>query len=86
MEWSEGAVEAVSYAPGDTIIHERFAATGVQWGGGTWMLEHGLGFIPTTLPFALGDTLLSAQDFFAAYRMLAVYARLVSASALAGRF
>ena len=50
------------------------------------MLEHGVGFIPTTLPFALGDTLLSAQDFYAAYRMLAVYARLVTASALNGRF
>ena len=86
LQWSEGEVEPVVYAPGATIVHERFAATGVQWSSGTWMLEHGLGFIPTTLPFALGDTLLSAQDFHAAYRMLAVYAKLVTASALAGRF
>jgi len=86
LQWSENSVEPVSYKPGDTIIHERFAATGVQWTSGTWMLEHGLGFIPTTLPFAMGDTLLSAQDFHAAFRMLVVYAKLVTASALAGRF
>ena len=85
-QWSEGDVEAVVHGPGATVVHERFAATGVEWDAGTWMLEHGIGAIPSTLPFALGDVLLSAQDFYAAWRMIVVYARLIIDSALHGRF
>jgi len=86
-QWREGTVEPILHLPGpNPIIHERYEATGVEWEANTWMVETAHGFIPTTLPFALGDVLLSAQDFFAAWRALVVYARLVTFSMQNGRF
>jgi hypothetical protein len=86
-QWREGTVEPVMHLPGpNPIIHERYEATGVEWEANTYMVETAHGFIPTTLPFALGDVLLSAQDFYAAWRALVVYARLVTFSILQGRF
>ena len=85
IQWEEGKVIPNIHYPGKTVIHEKYEATGVAWEGGTWMVERGVGLIPTTLPFALGDTLLSAQDFYACYRMFAVYAKLVTKNLLAGR-
>ncbi len=34
----------------------------MQWTAGTWMLEYGRGFIPSTMPFALSDSFFSTQD------------------------
>jgi hypothetical protein len=85
LQWEEGKVTPNVHGPGATVIHEKYEATGVAWDAETWMVERGVGLIPTTLPFAMGDTLFSAQDFYAAYRMLAVYAKLVTKSLLAGR-
>ena len=49
-------------------------ATAVQWTAGTWMVEYGRGFIPSTLGFALSDTLFGTQDFYTLYRTIKVYA------------
>ncbi len=49
------------------------------------MVEHAQGFIPSTLPFAFSDGIFSAQDFYALWRALVVYARLVTDSLLHGR-
>ena len=86
-QWKEGTVSSILHLPGpEPIIHERYEASGVEWEANTYMIETAHGFIPTTLPFALGDVLLSAQDFYAAWRALVVYARLVSFNILCGRF
>jgi sigma non-opioid intracellular receptor len=85
VQWREGAVDAVVHGPGATVIHEKYEATGVEWEGGTWMVEHAQGLIPTTLPFAFADSLLSAQDLYSVWRAVAVYARLVTANLLQGR-
>lgn len=61
--------------PGDTIVHSAGEATSVQWTAGTWMVEYGRGFIPSTLGFALTDTLFSTQDFLTVFWTLRVYAR-----------
>lgn len=60
---------------GDTIVHGPGEATAVQWGAGTWMVEYGRGFIPSTLGFALADTFFSTQDFLTLFYTLRVYAR-----------
>lgn len=60
---------------GDTIVHQAGEATSVQWSAGTWMVEYGRGFIPSTLAFALADTLFSTQDFVTLFYTLRVYAK-----------
>ncbi|XP_068958026.1 sigma non-opioid intracellular receptor 1 [Petaurus breviceps papuanus] len=74
-QWREGTTKSEVYYPGDTIVHGPGEATAVQWGAGTWMVEYGRGFIPSTLGFALADTFFSTQDFFTLFYTLRVYAR-----------
>lgn len=63
-----------SFLPtGDTIVHGVGEATSVQWSAGTWMVEYGRGFIPSTLGFALADTLFSTQDFLTMFYTVRVY-------------
>lgn len=60
---------------GDTIVHGVGEATSVQWTSGTWMVEYGRGFIPSTLGFALADTLFSTQDFVTMFYTVQVYVK-----------
>ena len=60
---------------GDTIVHSVGEATSVQWSAGTWMVEYGRGFIPSTLGFALADTLFSTQDFLTMFYTVRVYVK-----------
>ena len=48
------------------------------------MVEYGRGFIPSTLGFALADTLFSTQDFLTLFYTVRVYAKglLLEASTL----
>lgn len=64
-----------SIRTGDTIVHEVGEATSVQWSAGTWMVEYGRGFIPSTLGFALSDTLFSTQDFLTMFYTFRVYVK-----------
>ncbi|XP_040977523.1 sigma non-opioid intracellular receptor 1-like isoform X10 [Aquila chrysaetos chrysaetos] len=75
QQWKEGTTRSEIYYPGDTIVHQAGEATSVQWSAGTWMVEYGRGFIPSTLAFALADTLFSAQDFVTLFYTLRVYAK-----------
>ncbi|XP_020822627.1 sigma non-opioid intracellular receptor 1 [Phascolarctos cinereus] len=74
-QWREGTTKSEVYYPGDTIVHGPGEATAVQWGAGTWMVEYGRGFIPSTLGFALADTFFSTQDFLTLFYTVRVYAR-----------
>ncbi|XP_058679877.1 sigma non-opioid intracellular receptor 1 isoform X2 [Ammospiza caudacuta] len=74
-QWKEGTTKSEIYYPGDTIVHLAGEATSVQWSAGTWMVEYGRGFIPSTLAFALADTLFSTQDFITLFYTLRVYAK-----------
>lgn len=60
---------------GDTIVHAVGEATSVQWSAGTWMVEYGRGFIPSTLGFALADTVFSTQDFLTLFYTVRVYVK-----------
>ena len=59
---------------GDTIIHTWGDATAMQWTAGTYMVEYGRGFIPSTLTFALADTIFGTTDFVTLYYTLRIYA------------
>ncbi|XP_022356802.1 sigma non-opioid intracellular receptor 1 isoform X3 [Enhydra lutris kenyoni] len=60
---------------GETVVHGPGEATAVEWGPNTWMVEYGRGVIPSTLAFALADTIFSTQDFLTLFYTLRAYAR-----------
>ncbi|XP_077099354.1 sigma non-opioid intracellular receptor 1 [Siphateles boraxobius] len=74
-QWKEGTTKSETYYPGDTIVHVVGEATSVQWSAGTWMVEYGRGFIPSTLGFALADTVFSTQDFVTLFYTVRVYVK-----------
>ncbi|XP_064611852.1 sigma non-opioid intracellular receptor 1-like [Liolophura sinensis] len=75
MQWKEGELSNVVYKPGDTVLHVWGDVAAVSWAEGTWMVEYGRGFIPSTLGFGLSDTIFSTQDFLTMYYVLRVYIR-----------
>ncbi|XP_038598709.1 sigma non-opioid intracellular receptor 1 [Tachyglossus aculeatus] len=74
-QWKEGMTKSEIYYPGETVVHHPGEAAAVQWSAGTWMVEYGRGCIPSTLAFALADTLFSTQDFLTLFYTLRAYAR-----------
>uniref|UniRef100_A0A6I8NCT4 Sigma non-opioid intracellular receptor 1 n=1 Tax=Ornithorhynchus anatinus TaxID=9258 RepID=A0A6I8NCT4_ORNAN len=74
-QWKEGMTKSEIYYPGETVVHRPGEAAAVQWSAGTWMVEYGRGCIPSTLAFALADTLFSTQDFLTLFYTLRAYAR-----------
>ncbi|KAL4221156.1 Sigma non-opioid intracellular receptor 1 [Mactra antiquata] len=74
-QWKEGDIHSTLFKPGDTVYHYWGEASAVEWSAGTWMVEYGRGFIPSTLGFALADTLFSTQDFVTLFYILRVYAK-----------
>lgn len=58
---------------GDSVVHRSGEVASVQWSAGTWMVKYGRGFIPSTLTFALADTIFSTQDFLTLFYTIQVY-------------
>jgi len=73
------------FAPGDHAVLPRGDTKG--WGNGddTWMLEYARGFVPSALPFGLGDALFSAMDPQTLLRTLAIYGTLTLRNLLRGK-
>ena len=61
------------YVRGDTLLHQVGEAAAIPWSSGTWMVEYGRCFIPSTLGFALSETVLCTQDLYLLYRTLRIY-------------
>lgn len=74
-QWREGTTKSEVFYPGETVVHGPGEATAVEWGPNTWMVEYGRGVIPSTLAFALADTIFSTQDFLTLFYTLRAYAR-----------
>lgn len=74
-QWEEGKLTVNVHKPGDTVVHVWGEVTAVNFKAGTWMVEYGRGFIPSTLGFALSDTLFSTQDFVTLFNILKVYSK-----------
>ena len=73
VQWKEGTTKAIVYEPGDTVYHMVGETAGIQWTAPFWAVEYGRGFIPSTLGFALSDTIFSTQDFYLLYRIIRIY-------------
>jgi hypothetical protein len=67
--------ECVVTRPGEGALLPRGRAKGWRITEGTWMLEYGRGFLPSALPLALGDVVLSAMDWRSALDLLRIFAR-----------
>ncbi|KAI5158228.1 sigma non-opioid intracellular receptor 1 isoform X1 [Manis pentadactyla] len=74
-QWREGTTKSEVFYPGETVVHRPGEATAVEWGPNTWMVEYGRGVIPSTLAFALADTVFSTQDFLTLFYTLRAYVR-----------
>jgi len=74
-QWQEGEFSVHVYKPGDTVPHVWGEVTAVNFKSGTWMVEYGRGFIPSTLTFALADTIFSTTDFMTLFQILKVYGK-----------
>jgi len=74
-QWLEGELKVHIHKPGETVLHTWGEATAVNFKAGTWMVEYGRGFIPSTLGFALADTIFSTQDFLTMYYMIRAYSK-----------
>ncbi|XP_004365484.2 sigma 1-type opioid receptor [Capsaspora owczarzaki ATCC 30864] len=84
-QWPEGTVRSVVHKAGDTIYHARGEVTGVQWTSGTYMLELGRGVIPSTILFAVADTIFSTTDFMTLAKTLRIYGVAVVRELLRGK-
>lgn len=74
-QWKEGTTKSQLHYPGETLVHGVGEATAVQWSSGTWMVEYGRGFIPSTLGFALADTLFSTLDAMTLLQTAHIYCK-----------
>jgi len=75
----EGASDAVVFydicETGAVVYHEWGSVAAVHFKAGTWTVEYGRGFLPSTLGFAAADTLFSTLDFVSLFYMMRVYAK-----------
>lgn len=75
MDLMDGLDNGMCNVLGATVLHAWGEVTAVHFKAGTWMVEYGRGFIPSTLGFALADTLFSTQDFMTMFYIIRVYAK-----------
>lgn len=57
------------------MLHVWGEVTAVEWEADTWMVEYARGFIPSTLGFALADTLFSTTDLVNLFNILRIYTK-----------
>lgn len=74
-QWKDGTLKSHVYGAGDLVLHGWGEVAAVQFSAGTWMVEYGRGFVPSTLGFALWDSIFSTLDFVSASKLIAVYAK-----------
>ena len=72
-QWKEGGMEIKEYGVGDYVHHAPGEVTGVQWTSGTIMVEYGRGIIPSTLFFALADTVFGTTDIVVFCETIKIY-------------
>ncbi|KXS12007.1 ERG2 and sigma1 receptor-like protein [Gonapodya prolifera JEL478] len=74
-QWTEGGPYNRKFGVGDTIVHARGEVTAVSWPENTFMLEYARGVIPTTMGFALADSIFGTTDFVTVFNSVYVYGK-----------
>jgi hypothetical protein len=67
--------ECVVTRPGEYAVLPRGRVKGWRITEGTWMLEYGRGFLPSALPLAFADVLLSALEWRTVVKTLRIFGR-----------
>jgi C-8 sterol isomerase len=73
----ECCLQPIVTRPGELALLRQGQAKGFKVSEGSWMLEYGRGFVPASLPFALGDALFSCFEPVTIVKTLWVYGGLV---------
>ena len=55
--------------------HPMGEVMGVNLAADTWTVRYGRGFIPSTMSFAMADTLFSTQDFITMFYTMRIYVK-----------
>ncbi len=71
--------------PGEMAHLATERVKGFKLPEGAWMLEYGRGPVPTALPLALADALLSAMDLYTVGKTLWVYGKMVTRELMQGK-
>jgi len=66
---------SLCFCVGSYIYHEWGSVAGSHFKGGTWAVEYARGFIPSTMGFALADTLFCTLDFITMFHTMRIYAK-----------
>ncbi|GAU97672.1 hypothetical protein RvY_08928 [Ramazzottius varieornatus] len=69
-QWRERSFEVENFTAGVTVHHPWGSAAGVRFGAGSWFLEYGRGFVPSSMFFASADTFFSTHDFVSWFSMM----------------
>ena len=80
-----GDTERTVFQPGETAYLGSNQVKGYRVLDNTWMLEYARGAIPSMLPFALADTVMSTLDFQTLGRSLTTYTKQVGRSLIRGK-
>lgn len=77
--------ERVVTAPGERAVLRSGAVKGFRFEPGSWVLEYGRGPIPTSLPTAVADALLSGLDPATVIKTFRIYGEQVVRQLLGGK-
>jgi hypothetical protein len=71
----DNVLEPIITRTGERAMLRRDQTKGFKISDETWLLEYGRGLIPTTLPLALCDGLISCMDVYTVAKTLTVYGK-----------
>ena len=73
--WEEGSTTVKVYKAGEAFTHPWGSASAVKFTEGTWMVEYGRGFIPSTLNLPIAEIIFCTQDYYSLVLMMWVYSK-----------
>ena len=65
----------VHFCPGALVFHDWGTVAGTHFKAGTWAVEYGRGFIPSTIGSAVAGTLFSTLDYVTLFYMMRIYTK-----------
>src|SRR5260370_11603605 len=83
--YQEGQFIRDVYTPGDHVFLGKGQSAGMHYPDHVWMVDDALGALPSLLPCALADALLSTLDFKTALQTVVIYYSLLTRQFSKGR-
>lgn len=83
---TDNPLEPLITRPGEHAVLKHGRSKGFKLAEHTWMLEYARGFVPSSLPTALSDTLISALDVPTVAKTFWMYGKLIARELVQGKF